>query len=100
MIERYKLIFKEEFENQKKELDELKYVYVIRKGKKIKKPKARPGYRIIRRNGKPYEVRMSSSQRQRLSRIAKRSAKKKKGKMAQSLRKRRMSMRKRKTWKH
>lgn len=71
------------------------YKRVVRRGKIIRKPIAPKGYRIKRVHGKPVAVRMTASQHRKMSIIAKRSARKRKSKIRQTLRKRRMSIRKR-----
>jgi hypothetical protein len=76
----------------------IKYRYVIRKGKKLRKAKStRPGYRIKWVNKRPIEVKMSPQFRRKLSRIMKKSARKRKGKMRMILAKRKRSMKKH-TW--
>lgn len=55
----------------------VKYKYVVRKGKRIKKAYTdREGYKIAYVNGKPKEVRMSSAERVKRKKSAKKAARK------------------------
>lgn len=69
------------------------YVYVVRKGKKKRRKKPREGYRIV--DGK--YVRMSMKERKKRKVSQKRAAKKRRTKKSQILRKRKTSMRKRRS---
>jgi hypothetical protein len=76
-------------------LTEIVLKKMVRKGKVVRRPVHRPGYKLKKVHGRYIYVRMSSSQKAKMSRIAKRSARKRKSKMRSILRKRRMSVRKR-----
>ena len=69
------------------------YKFVIRKGKKIRKKKPRKGFKVV---GGKYK-KMSSGERMRRKIAQRKAAKKRKAKKSQSLRKRKISMRKRKS---
>lgn len=69
------------------------YKFVIRKGKKIRKKKPRKGFKVI---GGKYK-KMSSGERMRRKIAQRKGAKKRKAKKSQILRKRKISMKKRKT---
>ena len=74
----------------------IKKKVVVRKGKRMKKYiSTKDGFKIVYNNGAPKEVKMSARDRLAMSRRNKLSARKNKGKRAQTARKRKLSMKKR-----
>lgn len=69
------------------------YKYVVRKGKKIRRKKPREGYKVV---GGKYK-KMTSTERMRRKISQRKASKKRKAKKSQTLRKRKISMRKRKS---
>ena len=74
-------------------LIEAGYEYVIRNRKKIRRKKRKPGYKVV---GSKYK-KMSAKEKMRRKIAQRKGAKKRKAKKAQSNRKRKISMRKRKS---
>lgn len=74
----------------------VKYKKVIRKGKKIRKPTtSKKGYKIVYKNGRPKEVKMSSGERIKKSKSARKAARKGKSKRNVAAMKRKRSIKKR-----
>lgn len=96
LIEKYTPFFEEE---DYKELEEtIKWQYVIRDGKRVKKPISNnPDMRIEYRNDKPHEVRKTGSEKKQMSIQNKRSARKAKSKKTATVRKQQRSLKKH-TW--
>ena len=95
-MEKYKPLFEEE---DYKELEEtIKWQYVIRGGKKVRKPTtSNPNMHIEYKNDKPKEVRTTGAEKKQMSIQAKKTARKVKSKKASTTRKRQKSIAKR-TW--
>jgi hypothetical protein len=96
LLEKYVPI---DFSQYDEDLEEsVKWKYVIRKGKKVKKPYTdSPNKRIVYVDGKPKEKIKTSTYKTKMSKQNKRSAKKAKVHKSQANTKRKRSMKKR-TW--
>ena len=96
LIEKYTPFFEEE---DYKELEEtIKWQYVIRNGKKVRKPISdNPSMHIEYKNDRPKEVRTTGAEKKQMSVQAKKTARKVKSKKASTTRKRQKSLAKR-TW--
>ena len=78
--------------------ESIKWQYVIRDGKRVKKPISNnPDMRIEYRNDKPHEVRKTGAEKKQMSIQNKRSARKSKTKKSTATRKRQKSLAKH-TW--
>lgn len=99
-MERYKqqaIIYESCFKEEKQE-ESIKYKKVVRKGKTVRKPvSTNPKARITYVNGKPKEKVMGSSERNKLSRQNRKSARKAKPHLKAANRKRSKSLKKH-TW--
>jgi hypothetical protein len=72
---------------------------VVRGGKRqVRITTDRPGYKIVWRNGKPVEVRMSPQEIKKRQKASKRGARKRKGKAKSIARKRKISLKKKENY--
>jgi hypothetical protein len=83
-----------EHEHYERKFDEaLQWKYVVRDGKRVRKPfSSKDGYKITRVNGKPKEVKMGGTERTKLSKQNTKSHKKAKAHQTQTNHKRAKSM--------